>query len=325
MRAEVAGTAVDLTPTEFQLLATMAAPARPDLHPRPAARRAARRRLRDVRAGDRFARQEPPPQARARPAPAALRADGLRRRLSLRRRPGGDGCPTDGERRGRGGSRAGRPPGPPPRAGGGDWQRPTRDRPGVRPDLAARRVPAPPDGGGGPRGAVGRPRWMRRRGFGCVFGLLFLFVVGSLVAAMAIVVSRLGPIPGIVAVAGRRRRPRRDGPDAVPRPRRTLDQLVEATRRVEAGDYTVRVDVRPRSTGGLQCRRPADRRVRHDDRAARGRRGPAADAAGRHQPRAAHAADRRPGQPRGDRRRGLSARRGASRRRSSTRRASWAG
>jgi two-component system sensor histidine kinase BaeS len=98
---------------------------------------------------------------------------------------------------------------------------------------------------------VGRPRWARHRGFGCVFGLLFLFVIGSLVAGMAIVVSRLGPIPGIVALlvvvavlVGMGR--------TLFLTARTLDRLVEATRRVEAGDYTVRVDVRPRSTGGLQ-------------------------------------------------------------------------
>jgi signal transduction histidine kinase len=102
------------------------------------------------------------------------------------------------------------------------------------------------------RGEIdGRPPWARRRGFGCVFGLLFLFVIGSLVAGMAIVVSRLGPVPGIVALgvviavlAGMGR--------TLFLTARTLDQLVDATRRVEAGDYSVRVDVRRRSTGGLQ-------------------------------------------------------------------------
>ncbi len=97
----------------------------------------------------------------------------------------------------------------------------------------------------------GRPPWARHRGFGCIFGLLFLFVIGSLVAGMAIVVSNLGPIPGFVALAvviavlfgmGR----------TLFLTARTMDRLVEATRRVEAGDYTVRVDVRRRSTGGLQ-------------------------------------------------------------------------
>jgi hypothetical protein len=83
-------------------------------------------------------------------------------------------------------------------------------------------------------GAYGPP-WRRHRGFGCVFGLLFLFVIGSLVAAMAIVVSQLGPVPGLVALAlvvavlagmGR----------TLFITARTLDQLVDATRKVKAGD-----------------------------------------------------------------------------------------
>jgi two-component system, OmpR family, sensor histidine kinase BaeS len=78
------------------------------------------------------------------------------------------------------------------------------------------------------------------QGFGCLFGLVFLFVAGSLVAASAFVLSQLGPLPGIVAAAvvlailvGIGRALRRAGA--------TLDELVEATRRVEAGDYSVRV------------------------------------------------------------------------------------
>ena len=90
------------------------------------------------------------------------------------------------------------------------------------------------------RRGMGGPPWARRRGFGCVFGLLFLFIVGSLVAAMAIVVSRLGPLPGVVAlalvvavVAGMGR--------TLFLTARTLDHLVDATGKVKAGDYTVRV------------------------------------------------------------------------------------
>jgi signal transduction histidine kinase len=99
-------------------------------------------------------------------------------------------------------------------------------------------------------GMIGPP-WAGRRGFGCVFGLLFLFVIGSLVAGMTIVVSHLGPVTGLVALAvviailvgmGR----------TLFLTARTLDRLVDATRKVEAGDYTVRVDVRRRSTGGLR-------------------------------------------------------------------------
>ena len=96
-------------------------------------------------------------------------------------------------------------------------------------------------------GGPGAPAWRRRgrrrgawQGFGCLFGLVFLVVAGSLVAASAFVLSRLGPLPGLVVAAvvlgllvGLGRTLRRSGA--------TLDELVEATRRVEAGDYTVRV------------------------------------------------------------------------------------
>jgi two-component system sensor histidine kinase BaeS len=93
---------------------------------------------------------------------------------------------------------------------------------------------------GGWRGRRGhRPR----RGFGCLFGLLFLLVLGSLASASGFVVSHLGPFPGflvfvlvVAALAGVGRALRSTGS--------TLDELVEATRRVEAGDYTVRVGAR---------------------------------------------------------------------------------
>ncbi len=97
------------------------------------------------------------------------------------------------------------------------------------------------DSGGGPPWAPGgRPgRW---RGFGCLFGLLFLVVLGSLVAASASIVSTFGPLPAVVVLVvavvvllGLGRGLRRSA--------RTLDSLVEATRRVEDGDYSVRVDV----------------------------------------------------------------------------------
>jgi two-component system sensor histidine kinase BaeS len=102
------------------------------------------------------------------------------------------------------------------------------------------------------RGGIDRrPPWARWRGFGCIFGLLFLFVIGSLVAGMTLVVSHLGPVPGLLALAvvigvliwmGR----------TLFLTAQTLDRLVDATGRVETGDYSVRVDVRPRSTGGLR-------------------------------------------------------------------------
>ena len=103
----------------------------------------------------------------------------------------------------------------------------------------------------GRRGAMGPP-WVGRRGFGCAFGFLFVFVVGSLVATMAVVVSHLGALPGLIVLAivvavvvgmGR----------TLFLTARTLDELVDATRKVKAGDYTVRIDARGRSTGGLRA------------------------------------------------------------------------
>ena len=88
-------------------------------------------------------------------------------------------------------------------------------------------------------GHVGPP-WGARRGFGCLFGLLFLLVAGSLVAGSAFVLSQLGPLPGLIALGfvvlllawmGR----------TLFLTARTLDRLVDATRQVEGGDYSVRV------------------------------------------------------------------------------------
>ena len=93
------------------------------------------------------------------------------------------------------------------------------------------------EGAGGPRGG---PPWMRGRGFGCLFGVLFLIVAGSVVAGSALVLASLGPIPGFIALAfvvfvlgwmGR----------TLLVTGRALDRLVDATHRVEAGDYSVRV------------------------------------------------------------------------------------
>jgi two-component system sensor histidine kinase BaeS len=89
-----------------------------------------------------------------------------------------------------------------------------------------------------------RGDWGRgpRRGFGCVFALLFLIVAGSLITGTAFVLSQLGPLPGILAIVavfaillGMGRSLRSTAT--------TLDALVEATRQVEAGDYSVRVGV----------------------------------------------------------------------------------
>jgi signal transduction histidine kinase len=82
--------------------------------------------------------------------------------------------------------------------------------------------------------------WAPRRGFGCLFALLFFLVAGSLVSASGFILFRLGPFPGVIglvlAVAvlvaiGRTLRAAA----------RTLDELVEATSAIGGGDYSVRV------------------------------------------------------------------------------------
>jgi two-component system, OmpR family, sensor histidine kinase BaeS len=102
--------------------------------------------------------------------------------------------------------------------------------------------------GGPPPWDGAEPRWRRRRGFGCVFALLFLIVAGSLVAATGYVLSHFGGLAGFVALVvvvavlvgvGRGLRSAAG----------TLDELVEATRAVENGDYSVRVGPKP---GGLR-------------------------------------------------------------------------
>ena len=85
----------------------------------------------------------------------------------------------------------------------------------------------------------------RRRGFGCVFGLVFLLVAGSLVATTGFILSHFGGLAALIVLVvvaailvavGRGFRSSAA----------TLDELVEATRAVEAGDYTVRVGPKPR-------------------------------------------------------------------------------
>jgi two-component system, OmpR family, sensor histidine kinase BaeS len=116
---------------------------------------------------------------------------------------------------------------------------PQPDDPGRDPRPADWRWGAWTDGGP-PRWGPGDRRWRRRRGFGCFFGLLFFVVAGSLVATAGFVLSRFGWLAGFVALAvvvailagvGRGLR----------NAAATLDELVEATRAVEAGDYSVRV------------------------------------------------------------------------------------
>ena len=91
----------------------------------------------------------------------------------------------------------------------------------------------------GPPGRWGPGSRRRWRGFGCFFGVLFLVVAGSLVATTGFLLSQYGALPGIVVFGvvvivlvgiGRRLRSTAG----------SLDELVEATRAVEAGDYSVR-------------------------------------------------------------------------------------
>ena len=106
--------------------------------------------------------------------------------------------------------------------------------------------PGGPRSHGGPPWGPGGGRGGRWRGFGCLFGLFFLVVVVSFVTViatvMSTVLSRVGPLPAVIvlimvaaALMGMGRGLRRNA--------RTLDALVEATRRVEDGDYSVRVEV----------------------------------------------------------------------------------
>jgi len=88
--------------------------------------------------------------------------------------------------------------------------------------------------------ARGHAPWHRRQGFGCIFAILFLIVVGSLVTAIASLLSNLGPLPvvivalvAVVIVAALLR--------GTLGAARELDRMLAATRRVEDGDYTVRV------------------------------------------------------------------------------------
>ncbi len=97
----------------------------------------------------------------------------------------------------------------------------------------------------------GRPFGFRRQGFGCLAGIVFLVVVASILAALASLISQLGPLQFIVIamvaigvlvallrglfLAGR-----------------DLDRLLGATRRVEDGDYAVRLGKTHSDLGPIQ-------------------------------------------------------------------------
>ena len=103
--------------------------------------------------------------------------------------------------------------------------------------------------------AWGPPRGARWPGFGCLFGLAFLVIAGSLLAMAGFVLSHAGPLPGLIVAVllvvllvtiGRSFRTTS----------RTLDELVDATRRIEAGDYSVRVG--PAREGNRSTRQLVD-------------------------------------------------------------------
>jgi two-component system sensor histidine kinase BaeS len=110
-----------------------------------------------------------------------------------------------------------------------------------------------------------REMWRRHRSgewrgrpprvFGCLFAVIFGLVFGSLVAASALALSSYGPLPVVITIAvialafigiggGFRRSAR------------TLDELVDAVSRVEAGNYGIRLAVPERGM------RPVRRLVR---------------------------------------------------------------
>jgi two-component system sensor histidine kinase BaeS len=94
-----------------------------------------------------------------------------------------------------------------------------------------------------------RARYMRRRdrrprrfrqGFGCIFAVVFFVVVASIVTAVGSVLSHLGPVPvviaalGVVIIVAALAR-------GLLGAARDLDRMLAATRRVEEGDYGVRL------------------------------------------------------------------------------------
>jgi len=85
-----------------------------------------------------------------------------------------------------------------------------------------------------------RPSWQRRQGFGCIFAVVFLVVVASIVTAVGSVLSHLGPVPvviaavGVVIIVAALAR-------GLLGAARDLDRMLAAARRVEEGDYGVRL------------------------------------------------------------------------------------
>ena len=106
---------------------------------------------------------------------------------------------------------------------------------------------------GGPWGRGPGP-WGRgpgpfARGFGCLVGIVFLIVVASILAAASSFLASFGPIPFVIAAIAVLV-PLAFAASRFRSTARSLDRIVEAASRVEAGDYTTRV-------GTAESRMPA--------------------------------------------------------------------
>jgi signal transduction histidine kinase len=156
-------------------------------------------------------------------------------------RPGdgtsGEGKPTDrplGESPSSGRTPSWPPPGGPPH-GPEDWRTYRREMWRQRREQRRR-------DGGWEREWYGPPRPF----FGCLFAIVFLIVAWAIVTAVATLFANLGPLPVViailvvVAVLVATAAPFR-------RSARTLDSIVDAARRVEAGDYTTRISLPTRA------------------------------------------------------------------------------
>jgi two-component system sensor histidine kinase BaeS len=79
-----------------------------------------------------------------------------------------------------------------------------------------------------------------QRGFGCLAGLVFIIVAASILVAVGSLLANLGPVPAVIAIAGGVGIMYTIG-RGLRGAARSLDRIVEATGRVEEGDYSVRI------------------------------------------------------------------------------------
>ncbi len=84
-----------------------------------------------------------------------------------------------------------------------------------------------------------------QRGFGCLAGLVFIIVAASILLVVGSLLASLGPVPAVIAVAGGIGIMAAVG-RGLRGAARSLDLILDATGRVEGGDYGVRIG-RPES------------------------------------------------------------------------------